>query len=35
MFINLGMLWCTKSRDETLLAQVLSDPHSPAEFRLF
>ena len=26
-------MWCTKSRDETLLSQVLTDPHSPAEFR--
>lgn len=33
-FMSLGLLWCSKSRDETMLSQVLSDPHSPGEFRI-
>ncbi len=32
-FLSFGQIWRTKYRDGVLRAQVLSDPHSPAQFR--
>jgi len=32
-FLSWGTIWRTKSRDETLRTQVLTDPHSPALYR--
>lgn len=33
-FLSWAQVWRTKTRDEALRAQVLSDPHSPAYFRV-
>ncbi|MCG6950692.1 MAG: peptidase M13 [Acidobacteria bacterium] len=33
-FMGIGQVWKTKSTDEALRNQVLTDPHSPAEFRV-
>ncbi len=32
-FLGFGQIWRTKQREEALREQLLSDPHSPAEFR--
>ncbi|MCD6026317.1 MAG: family peptidase [Solimicrobium sp.] len=32
-YMGFGQVWQTKSRDETMLVQIKTDPHSPAEFR--
>ena len=32
-FINYGQVWCGKLRDQSLLNRVLTDVHSPGEFR--
>lgn len=34
-FLSWGTLWRTKMREETLRNQVLSDPHSPGQYRAF
>jgi putative endopeptidase len=34
LFLSLGQIWRTKPRDNALRTQVLSDAHSPAEFRV-
>ena len=33
-FMSFGTIWRTKSRDETLRTQILTDPHSPAVYRI-
>jgi putative endopeptidase len=33
-FLGFGQIWRNKMRDEVLRAQMLSDPHSPSEFRV-
>jgi len=33
LWISWGQAWCSKYRDGTLKSQVLTDPHSPGEFR--
>lgn len=33
-FINYGQVWCGKLRDQSLLNRVLTDVHSPGEFRI-
>ncbi|KAG0013598.1 hypothetical protein BGZ82_002088 [Podila clonocystis] len=33
-FVSYARLWCSKSRPEALLQQVMTDPHSPAEWRI-
>jgi predicted metalloendopeptidase len=32
-FLGFAQIWRTKSREEALRRQVLTDPHSPAPFR--
>ena len=32
-YLSFGQIWRTKMRDGALRAQILSNPHSPAEFR--
>ena len=34
-FLGYAQIWRTKSRDEALRKQLLTDPHSPGEFRAF
>ena len=34
-FMSIGMTWCTKQRDADLLSQILTDVHSPPEFRYY
>ncbi|KAF9373775.1 hypothetical protein CPC16_001660 [Podila verticillata] len=33
-FVSYARLWCSKARPEALLQQVMSDPHSPSEWRI-
>ncbi|KAG0057100.1 hypothetical protein BGZ83_001534 [Gryganskiella cystojenkinii] len=33
-FISYGRLWCSKQRPESLIQQVITDPHSPARWRI-
>jgi putative endopeptidase len=33
-FLSYASIWRTKQRDESLRTQVLTNPHSPARFRL-
>jgi putative endopeptidase len=33
LFLNWGAIWQSKSRPETVLQRLATDPHSPAEFR--
>ena len=33
LYLGWGQVWQNKSRDETTLVQIKTDPHSPAEFR--
>ncbi|KAF9302207.1 hypothetical protein BGZ74_005666 [Mortierella antarctica] len=33
-FVSYARLWCSKARPESLLQQVMTDPHSPAEWRV-
>lgn len=33
-FVSYARLWCSKARPESLLQQVMTDPHSPAEWRI-
>ncbi len=33
LFLSWGAIWQTKSRDETVLQRLATDPHSPGEFR--
>ncbi|KAF9319009.1 hypothetical protein BG003_010058 [Podila horticola] len=33
-FVSYARLWCSKVRPEALLQQVMTDPHSPAEWRI-
>ncbi|KAG0029150.1 hypothetical protein BGZ81_004080 [Podila clonocystis] len=33
-FVSYARLWCSKARPEALLQQVMTDPHSPAEWRI-
>jgi putative endopeptidase len=32
-FLGFAQVWRSKARDEYLLKQITTDPHSPAEFR--
>ena len=32
-FINYGQVWCGKLRDQALISRILTDVHSPGEFR--
>ncbi|KAF9306902.1 hypothetical protein BG003_000849, partial [Podila horticola] len=33
-FVSYARMWCSKMRPEALLQQVLTNPHSPAEWRI-
>ncbi|KAG0085149.1 hypothetical protein BGZ93_000832 [Podila epicladia] len=33
-FVSYARLWCSKARPESLLQQVMTDPHSPSEWRI-
>jgi len=33
-YISYGQLWCSKARDEAIKQRVLTDPHSPGQFRV-
>ena len=33
LFIGFGQIWRTKMRDEQMRVQILSNPHSPGEYR--
>jgi predicted metalloendopeptidase len=33
-FISFGQLWCEKSRDQSLKQSLISDSHSPSQFRV-
>jgi len=33
-YISFGQIWCSKQRPEAALQQVLTDPHSPAKYRV-
>ena len=32
-FLNFGHVWCTKMTDESTLSYLISDRHSPEQFR--
>jgi len=34
-FLSWGTIWRTKSRDEALKNQIMTDPHSPGKYRSF